>query len=261
MVSTARQRLIVAAERLYAQRGIAAVSLREISAAAGQRNTAAVQYHFGSKQRLIEAVHLHRLHSVNERRLALWEDLEQQGRTADLRALVQAMIEPLAESLQAGSYYARFAAQTLADPEHSHVMSFRFGERDAMNLVNTRAKSLLRGVSPELGMQRLFFATLMWVGALAEHERQLERGQRALPTAALTDELVELVTALLRTPVPPLMQRAMVARTKDRPRRQMRSRRRTSSAGAAQEDLSRPAQTARGFVRNSQNQNTPVRDR
>ena len=56
MDGDARLRMLVAAERLFAERGIGAVSLREIGAAAGQRNNSAAQYHFGTRQNLVAAI-------------------------------------------------------------------------------------------------------------------------------------------------------------------------------------------------------------
>ncbi|NDZ80673.1 helix-turn-helix transcriptional regulator [Streptomyces sp. SID10853] len=47
---------IDAAERLFAERGIDAVSLRTVGAEAGQRNTSAAQDHFGSRQALLDAI-------------------------------------------------------------------------------------------------------------------------------------------------------------------------------------------------------------
>ena len=49
----ARQAIVEAAERLFAERGIEAVSLRDVSAAAGQRNHSAAQYHFGDRAQLV----------------------------------------------------------------------------------------------------------------------------------------------------------------------------------------------------------------
>ena len=49
MVLGTPQRMIVVAERLFAERGIEAVSLREVGAACGLRNNSAAQYHFGSR--------------------------------------------------------------------------------------------------------------------------------------------------------------------------------------------------------------------
>ena len=51
-----KTQLLRVAERLFAQRGTAGVSLREIAREAGQRNTGAVHYHFGSREGVIEAI-------------------------------------------------------------------------------------------------------------------------------------------------------------------------------------------------------------
>src|SRR3546814_6660333 len=57
---TAAPRILQAAEDCFGEHGIDAVSLRQIAIAAGQGNTAAVQYHFGSKEGLLEAIFQHR---------------------------------------------------------------------------------------------------------------------------------------------------------------------------------------------------------
>jgi len=54
--STSRQRLILAALKLYAEKGVEAVSLRMINREAGMRNNSAMHYHFGSKLLMQEAL-------------------------------------------------------------------------------------------------------------------------------------------------------------------------------------------------------------
>ena len=66
-----RDAILLAAERLLAEYGMHGASLRQISEAAGQKNTSAIHYHFGSREQLIEAVFIHRMegiHVVGERR-------------------------------------------------------------------------------------------------------------------------------------------------------------------------------------------------
>ena len=103
-------RIIEVAERLFAERGINGVSLREIGAEAGQRNTGAARYHFGSKEGLVNAVYEHRMVPVNERRVAMLRELDDD----DLRGLTEAFLYPLSEQLgEPGrpSWYLRFSIQ------------------------------------------------------------------------------------------------------------------------------------------------------
>jgi AcrR family transcriptional regulator len=63
---TTRLALMRAAERLFAERGVEAVSLREIATAAGQRNNSSALYHFGDKRELIEAMLSRHSDPINE---------------------------------------------------------------------------------------------------------------------------------------------------------------------------------------------------
>ena len=73
-----RQRILGAAEELFAERGFAAASLRQVTAAA-KVNLAAVNYHFGSKDNLIEEVFRRRLDELSRRRLERLAAIEAAG--------------------------------------------------------------------------------------------------------------------------------------------------------------------------------------
>jgi AcrR family transcriptional regulator len=104
------------AERLYAERGVYAVSNRQISEAAGQGNTAVVGYHFGTRADLVRAIahkHTEQIGRVGARLLA------EIGDSSDLRDWVSCLVRPLPEYLaELGSptWYARFCAQVMVDP-------------------------------------------------------------------------------------------------------------------------------------------------
>src|SRR6516225_2469216 len=72
-----RTRLLDAAEQLFAERGLDAVSVRDITELA-DANTAAIHYHFGSKQDLIAAVLARRAAAMGERREELLDRLDEQ---------------------------------------------------------------------------------------------------------------------------------------------------------------------------------------
>jgi AcrR family transcriptional regulator len=89
-----RTAILTAAERLYADRGFADVTLRDIVAAAGV-NLAAVNYHFGSKDELIAELFVTRGLATNRERLnelKLAEDAG--GGRAGIDAILRALVGP-----------------------------------------------------------------------------------------------------------------------------------------------------------------------
>src|SRR5690348_15673441 len=94
---TTVRRLVDAAERLFAERGIDAVSLREINAAAGQRNSTALQYHFGDRAGLLKAVLAKHRPEIEARRHQLLDEYEARGplpQADALRSLAAALVRP-----------------------------------------------------------------------------------------------------------------------------------------------------------------------
>lgn len=103
--------LILAAERLFAERGIEAVALRHVNQAANQRNMSAAHYHFGSREGLVHAVLMYRWPDLDRRRGTM---LEARSGKRDLRFYLEAFIMPLVEELQPrdeGNFYIRFMQQ------------------------------------------------------------------------------------------------------------------------------------------------------
>ncbi|KAB2387930.1 TetR/AcrR family transcriptional regulator [Actinomadura montaniterrae] len=107
-----RERLLDAAERLYAERGIDAVSLREIVQAAGARNATAVQYHFGDRAGIVRAIFARHAPEIEARRHALLDAYEADGGTGG-RALAAALVRPMAARL--GDASGRAFLQIWAD--------------------------------------------------------------------------------------------------------------------------------------------------
>lgn len=112
-----RTRLIRAAERVLAEQGLDA-PLREVAAAAGQRNNSAVQYHFGSRDGLVEAVLRHRLEPMERRRAELLADLTVDQPNPSAAGLVDVMVRPMFTTPYAdgATHYARFLEQARLHP-------------------------------------------------------------------------------------------------------------------------------------------------
>jgi len=91
-----KERILDAAERLFAERGFDGASLRAITGEAAV-NLAAVNYHFSSKEALIRAIMARRLGALNRRRLELLDRLEAEaaGGRVPIEDLVRAFAEPV----------------------------------------------------------------------------------------------------------------------------------------------------------------------
>lgn len=113
-----KDRILGAAESLFAQQGFAGTSLREVTSRADV-NIAAVNYHFGSKENLINEVFRRRLDELSEQRLGALKTAREQS-PGDLQAVLAAFIEPaLALSLdrQGGSAFVRVLARAYAEKD------------------------------------------------------------------------------------------------------------------------------------------------
>src|SRR5438045_5087132 len=88
-----RTRILDAAEEIFMQLGFEGTSMRLLTAKAGV-NLAAVNYHFGSKHALIEAVFRRRLDPMNAARVAELDKLEAEQRSPSPEAVIRAFITP-----------------------------------------------------------------------------------------------------------------------------------------------------------------------
>ncbi|MEU0543231.1 TetR family transcriptional regulator [Nocardia sp. NPDC005978] len=205
----AKEQILAAAERLFAEFGIESVSLRQIAVAAGQRNTSAVAYHYGSKQALVEAVYEWRMTTVNARRLARLAELGDSGSVADL---VRALIDPLAATLHAPEldgepgWYLRFIAETLWRPPFEAVgNTMRGAEAESVRLVVDGLAKRLDGLPAAVFGERVRLVAMLVVTALADRERRLQEPEPPDHLAGLGLEvLADAATAILTAPwVPP----------------------------------------------------------
>lgn len=198
VIDSTRERLLTSAERLIAERGLAATSVRAVCADA-DANVAAVHYHFGSKDALVDAVMARRMEELAQRRLAMLEPLEAQDRPP-LRAVVEALVRPLAdfgrEPDGPGRAYVRFLAALQAS-ESSERIARAFAPQYA-RLAPVLARAL-PDVAPSVLAFRLDLVSTVMLETLADPDRALRHWQgAAVPSYdALVDQLLDVITGAL----------------------------------------------------------------
>jgi AcrR family transcriptional regulator len=195
---TTRERILTVAERLFAERGVFAVSNRQIGEAAGQGNNTAVGYHFGTKTDLIRAItagHTRHIDQIRNRLLA-----EHEGSTA-LRDWVVVTVRPLTDHLAAlgtPSWYARFAAQLMTDPALRDIMTAEALHSPAIQAAAAGISAGLPEMPDDIRAERHDMVRALIVHTCAERERTLTSGDEWRSVEA---HLVDAIVGLLSAPV------------------------------------------------------------
>lgn len=187
-----RQLIIETAEQLFAERGIAAVPLRDVGLAAGQKNNVAVQYHFGDRETLIKAIISYRAATSEEIRTEILADLLAQGKAPQIRDLVNTFVRSLARHLDDGNHYLAFLSHYIIEQG-----GYRGLEGSLATSTVTTMISLMYRLLPEypegVVFERWMIMMTTTVHTLARY--QTARQSRTLATP-LEDLLQDLTTVL-----------------------------------------------------------------
>lgn len=208
-------RLLAAAERLFAERGIDAVSLREITRESGARNAIALQYHFTDRAGVVAAIVAKHEPGIEAARHVLLDDYEASAAAGvELRPLAAALVRPLAAKLgdpDGGPEYLRIQADLLSRPRPALGDRWRTDPTNSMFRWRALIDPFLTEESVRL--HRRFTALL---------HTAVELGRRAAGEPHTDDRLfvshlIDVVTAILGGPV------------SDETRRLIRPRRRSTA--------------------------------
>ena len=158
-----RERILGVAEALFARHGFAGASLRQVTAAANV-NLAAVNYHFGSKDSLIEEVFRRRLDELNRHRLAaLAEANAKQPPT--LEDVLEAFVRPALEQSMdnaGGAAFVRVLARAYAE----HDERLRKFLSDNYGHVLREFAVVFQQLLPQLDKDELYWRLDIVAGAL-----------------------------------------------------------------------------------------------
>ncbi|PQP20047.1 TetR family transcriptional regulator [Rhodococcus opacus] len=214
----ARAELITAAERLFAERGIEAVSLREITREAGQRNTTSLQYHFGNREGLLRAIVDKHVAATSLRRNALLDHLLSRGNVT-LREASALLVQPLVAKLSdddGGPQFLQIAAELvnrseqLIDPDEP-LGALIYDEGGSIDRWSTIVEGLMPPHTAGPPLHRRF-------AAVRFTHLELGRRARVAPSASLplfTSQLVDLVAALLGSPLSEETERLLMERERE----------------------------------------------
>ena len=161
-MSATKQRILDTAERLFAQQGYAATSMRQIIADAGV-NLAAIHYHFGSKEELADELVSRKAGPVNADRLIRLEAAVAAagGSPVAVEDILEALLRPMAAVANGNEQFVRLMGRLFSEGLMPHIIRKHF--RDVM----ARFVTELRRTLPHLGEQELMWRVHFMMGAMS----------------------------------------------------------------------------------------------
>ena len=197
--TTTADKLLDAAARLFAERGVDNVSIAEIVRSAGQRNASAVHYHFGSREEVLRALlarHVGELAGLRRQRL------ERARATGGVRATAEAIVRPITEFAQLGwreRAYLQIGSELAgaldrAAPEIRSLLRHTEGD-DAWGVMRDRCP----GVPDDLWAERRLICIAFIGRAAADRARLLDQGGEhpVLSDDRFVDNLVDMVVGAM----------------------------------------------------------------
>lgn len=191
-----RELILHAAERLFAERGVVAVSNRQVGEAAGQGNNTAVGYHFGGKADLVRAIVRKHMGAVEQERLRMISGI---GDSAELRDWVACLVRPLTQHLDAlgtPSWLARFGVQAMADPALREIMVDEAFTMPSLEQILDGVNRHLTMLPLPVRLERREMERHLLLQVCAERERALALGTPT-PRASWEDTATGLIDAIV----------------------------------------------------------------
>jgi AcrR family transcriptional regulator len=202
-----RQKLLDAAMQLFAERGIANVSLAEIVRAADQRNASAIHYHLGNRNQLMVALLEPYIQAIRERRLELLAKARAQP-ADDIRSAVEAMVRPLTELASRGwreRAYLKVGQQLMGQLDQCSSEIRSLMEATAGYEVTALLRERCPPLPDDVWQLRIDICIQFVGSAAAERARLMDRPRRrrakAVPDDVFVDNLIDMFLGALTIPV------------------------------------------------------------
>jgi AcrR family transcriptional regulator len=203
-----RRRILDVAERLFARRGLDAVSVRDITREA-RANLGAINYHFGTRRKLIFAVLDRRLTPLMQERLSALDALEQDacGGPLPLERLLEALFRPAVrhalDKRGGGAIFAKLMARLMLEPNPA-LEPFLRGRVEP---VVRRFDAAFMRAMPSLSAEDVFWRMHLLIGALHHSlmmvDKKLPDGRSFnIEPGTYLKRFVAFAAAAFRAPLP-----------------------------------------------------------
>lgn len=189
-----RELILLAAEKVFAEFGIAAISLRDIAVAAGQKNNATVQYHFGDKENLLREIVRYRVKSEEEVMADFVVRLLSDRKRPQVVDYVRNYVSSFASNIEEGNYYIPFVFRFII--ERGGLTGFRdAAPSGSLEILRKGLRELLPDCSEATIDARWQIVVNSVIHALANYQAAHRVGALSESLNDLLDDLIRFHTA------------------------------------------------------------------
>ena len=194
--------ILEAAERLFGQYGIEAVSLRQIRLEACAANNSAITYHFSDRERLVRAIWEHRLPTLDKSRRELLNEIYATGRERDPDAVLRALVMPNYQLKDSHGVhrYAAFFRHALRWQQGTEIRNAQLSATPASSEALGLFHALRDDVPRELMSYRLRHACCMFFDMIFERDMDIAAGRAVIPEVEFLSESIGTLRAICLRP-------------------------------------------------------------
>ncbi len=192
----AKTSLILTASRLFAHSGINGVSMRKIAEQAGQGNHFAVQYHFGSREGLVQAIFDYHMEQMEPMRGDMLKRVIENDLTSDAHSLLEIIMLPqLHVDGKDDASYGNFLSQYLLRREWVEYGVFGHEAPPNLHQALTLLRKRVHYLPSNVAQRRLVGVSLMFLNLLVRRDQRKEANEEAF-NQALKDTMDQIVMAM-----------------------------------------------------------------
>jgi AcrR family transcriptional regulator len=201
-----RNHLLDVAEQLFGARGVNGVSLREIRIESGARNTAAIQFHFGDRDGLIQALFTRHMPRLAAKQQTLYDAMIAEGRESDPRRLVEVLVRPSADYLREGPSeraWVKIISDLGAAPDLEASQMALLAPEPALRVSYKLYELLADLVEPAVATERMVVlaqSTVHICGDRARLEDAGDRSRKHVSNEVFVENLIDMVAGALFAP-------------------------------------------------------------
>jgi len=196
-----------AAEKLIARNGVENISIKEIVAAAGQRNESALQYHFKNLTGLLDAIHTERSEQVQAKRAANLAAILEKSSEPSLRQLCTLMVEPTFQLARASVEFRRYVKAfghelAITDPSPLKAASVKGGGGISGQQIGTLLRKALPHLDEKVYRRRMEAAIMLCSASMYQQAKQ-SNAFRGHQSELFLHNLIDALVGLLSAPISP----------------------------------------------------------